>query len=109
MSFTEPLSKIFEVENLSIVSDDWTVPCLPGFAITTFYKPENIQQTEKQVFLFRVKTKDTIENDFSVGKEFSYSTDCHEYIFRIAAPLVDDMFSTGTSKFRADFISREVL
>jgi hypothetical protein len=109
MAFKEPIDAIFRVENLTIESDNWSVLCLLGFSITSFYQGESIQKTEKQEFVFRVKTKDVIDNEIKKGETFFYTTDCHQYNFKIATVPIDDMTGACLSKFNADFISREAL
>lgn len=109
MKFKEPIDFFFKVENLLIDSDNWSVKSIPGFSITTFYNGESVQKTEKQEFIFRVKTQDVIDNEITKGELFFYVTDCYQYNFELATVPIDDLTGAGLTKFSANFISREPL
>lgn len=110
MNLPDNINFFFKILNLKIESDNWSVYCIPGFSITSFYNGESIQKTEKQEFTFRVKTQDIIDNEIQSGDIFFYSTDCYQYNFQIPAdykPIED--INIGLSKIVANFLSREVL
>lgn len=102
----EPLDFLFSIENIILESDNWSIPCLPGFSITLF-SDDDIERTEKQEFNFRVKTKDILDNEIKINDSFSYSSGNYTYTFNISSVPIDDL--TGLSTFRANYVSRETL
>ena len=99
----EPIDSIF-AEGLSLSFPSGDIPCLPGFTLALFAGES--YKTQKQEFVFIVKTQDVIDYDIKLDDSFTFQSPNYLTSFTVGNTPIDDH---GLSSFYGNFISRESL